>query len=339
MSNAVRKDEFVNNDSIEIEKSAEQTSEQVVNQSSNMKEPVMDESLDLSEPKESSVQGSQENIEAQLQSKSRKIDTSKVFFALIAIVIACGAAYYWFMMNQNKDSQSSVYISEPQVNDLYYLDFRLISDELRPGEKFRMARVVDMTGDVITLSYSSYFYLQEHELNEAIRYGQLRYPKFFQEKRYDFHVRTLQLWQESGALLLARRPIAKKLDGNIVVPDVQYQKSNVYIPGKKQNISGIAYLNNLHVVGNDKLAFEKFQESATEGFADAKINLAQMYLSGTYVEKDIDEALYWLRESSLQSNKRAILKYILVCKRELTCDVEDFYDELIDEGINIKINE
>jgi hypothetical protein len=96
-----------------------------------------------------------------------------------------------------------------------------------------MARVVDMTGDVITLSYSSYFYLQEHELNEAIRYGQLRYPKFFQEKRYDFHVRTLELWKESGALLLARRPISKKLDGNIVVPDVQYQKSNVYIPGKK----------------------------------------------------------------------------------------------------------
>lgn len=242
-------------------------------------------------------------------------------------------------MNQNKSDLSNQYISSPQVNDLYYLDFRLISDDLRPGEKYRMARVVDMTGDVISLSYSSYFYLQEHELNEAIRYGQLRYAKFFQEKRHDFHIRTLTLWKEKGALVLARRPIAKKLDGNIVVPDVQHKSSNVYIPGKKQNISGIAYRNDLHVVGNDKLAFQKFEESAKDNFAEGKINLAQMYLSGTYVEKDVDEALYWLREASLQSSKRAILKYILVCKRELTCDVEDFYDELIDEGINIKVND
>ncbi|MGB0937808.1 MAG: tetratricopeptide repeat protein [Colwellia sp.] len=337
MSNAVRKiDEYESGDSVKAHEESLLESEQLSEETVQIEETVTQESV-LEENVEEALAGQAEAV--QTENKKSRIDSSKIFFAIIALALMAGAAYYWLTMNQNKATQSSIYISNPQVNDLYYLDFRLISDELRPGEKYRMARVVDMTGDVITLSYSSYFYLQEHELNEAIRYGQLRYAKFFQEKRHDFHVRTLSLWQEKGALLLARRPIGKKLDGNLVVPDVQHKASNIYIPGKKQNISGIAYRNDLHVAGNDKLAFQKFEESAKEDFAEGKINLAQMYLSGTYVEKDVDEALYWLREASLQSNKRAILKYILVCKRELTCDVEDFYDELIDEGINIKVNE
>lgn len=329
MSNAVRVDEFEDTNSEEIKEETHSATEQTLETTEVIEESVIADTVEVEEPKN----------HVSLDAAPEKQDKSKIFFGIIALAMVAAVAFYWFTMNQNKSDLSDQYISSPQVNDLYYLDFRLISDDLRPGEKYRMARVVDMTGDVISLSYSSYFYLQEHELNEAIRYGQLRYAKFFQEKRHDFHIRTLTLWKEKGALVLARRPIAKKLDGNIVVPDVQYKRSNVYIPGKKQNISGIAYRNDLHVVGNDKLAFQKFEESAKENFAEGKINLAQMYLSGTYVEKDVDEALYWLREASLQSSKRAILKYILVCKRELTCDVEDFYDELIDEGINIKVND
>lgn len=259
--------------------------------------------------------------------------TKIIILVLLAVASVAGGIIY---KDLKLSEQTNVIVAAPKLNDFYYIDFRVIKDNLRPAEKFRMARVQDITGDVVTINFSSYFYLQEHELNEAIRYAQLRYEKFFQEKRHNYSISELQAMVESGAIVLARRPKGNMLDGNVVVPDSHFKSSSVFIPGKKENLAGLEYLKFAQNSNKAESALEKFEESADLGFARGQVNLAQMYLNGTAVDKDLHESLMWLKEASLQAYEPGILKYAIVCKQVKNCIVTDFYQELVKTGVNIE---
>jgi hypothetical protein len=257
---------------------------------------------------------------------------------LIALVVIAGISVAGYLFNKQLklDEQTRAIVASPQLNDFYYVDFRVIKDNLRPAEKFRMARVNDITGDVVTINFSSYFYLKEHELNEAIRYAQLRFEKFFQEKRHNYKISELQAMIESGAIVFARRPEGNMLDGNVVVPDSHFKSSSIFIPGKKENLAGLEHLKFADDPNKAELAFEKFEESAGYGYAAGLVSLAQMYLNGIAVEKDLYEALAYFKEAGLQAYEPAILKYAIVCEQIESCAVADFYQELVKAGVNIE---
>ncbi len=259
---------------------------------------------------------------------------SKIIAVVVLAVIAVVGSY--ILKEQKLAEQTKAIVAQPEINDFYYVDFRVIKDNLRPAEKYRMAKVKDITGDVVTINFSSYFYLQEHELNEAIRYAQLRFEKFFQEKRHNYKISELQAMIESGAIVLARRPEGNMLDGNVVVPDSHFESSSVFIPGKKENFAGLEYMKFAKDNGKAELALEKFEESADLGFAKGQVNLAQMYLNGTAVDKDLHEALALFKEASLQAHEPAILKYAIVCQQVESCEIADFYQELVKSGVNIE---
>ncbi len=260
----------------------------------------------------------------------------KTMLIFLVALVATAITIALFYKNYQLGEETKAIVATPQLNDLYYVDFRVIKENLRPSEKFRMAKVEDITGDVVTINFSSYFYLKEHELSEAIRYGQLRFKKFFQEKRHNYKISELESMIESGAIVLARRPEGNMLDGNVVVPDSYFESSSVFIPGKKENLTGLEYLKFAKGANHAELAFSKFEESADLGFAKGQVNLAQMYLNGMTVEKDMHEALALFKEASLQAYKPAILKYAIVCQQVQSCTVTDFYEELVQAGINIE---
>ncbi|MFQ3277274.1 MAG: hypothetical protein ACI8SC_002269 [Colwellia sp.] len=263
----------------------------------------------------------------------------KTKIIILVFLVVAGLVANIFYRDIKLSEQTDAIIANPQLNDFYYVDFRIIKENLRPAEKFRMAKVQDITGDVVTINFSSYFYLQEHELNEAIRYAQLRFEKFFQEKRHNYTVSQLQEMVTSGAIVLARRPESNMLDGNVVVPDSHFQSSSIFIPGKKENFAGLEYLKFARNGDKAESALEKFEESADLGFAPGQVNLAQMYLNGTAVKKDLYESLVWLKEASLKAYQPAILKYAIVCQQVKSCMVEDFYQELVKTGVNIEFTQ
>ena len=259
--------------------------------------------------------------------------TKIIIFVILAAVAVAASLFY---KDQQLSEQTKAIVAEPQLNDLYYVDFRVIKDNLRPTEKFRMAKVSDITGNVITVNFSSYFYLQEHELNEAIRYAQLRFEKFFQEKRHNYTIKELKSLVTSGAIVLARRPEGNMLDGNVVVPDSHFESNSIFIPGKKENFAGLEYLKFAKSADKATLALTKFQESAELGFAQGQVNLAQMYLNGIAVEKDLQKSLEWFKQGSLQAYEPAILKYGIVCQQVNSCNIAEFYQELVQTGVNIE---
>ncbi|MFQ3265133.1 MAG: hypothetical protein ACI9U5_001002, partial [Colwellia sp.] len=92
----------------------------------------------------------------------------KTKIIILVFLVVAGLVANIFYRDIKLSEQTDAIIASPQLNDFYYVDFRIIKENLRPAEKFRMAKVQDITGDVVTINFSSYFYLQEHELNEAI---------------------------------------------------------------------------------------------------------------------------------------------------------------------------
>jgi len=260
----------------------------------------------------------------------------KVTIFFLFIVVLC-LGFLEYKNHKTEDKQTLKIISTPQINDIYFLDFRLLSNKLRPNEKYRIAKVVDITGDIVTLVYGHFFYQYQNAAINSIQYGQLSYKDYFESKRYDISLNSIKNMYNNQAIYLAKRPVRNKLFGNLVGSEQKKKVSNDLTYGKKENIKGEAFLQEKFSETNLETAFKLFQDSSNLGYVKGQVNLAEMYINGQHVKKDFNKALYWLKQASLQSYKPAILKYGIVCKQIKPCNLGDFYQELIASGVNIKV--
>tara|TARA_R110002072_G_scaffold63690_1_gene158175 strand:+ start:8586 stop:9452 length:867 start_codon:yes stop_codon:yes gene_type:complete len=272
------------------------------------------------------------------QRKLINIDNLSIslFKLVILLVVVCFGFREYNVYKEDKN-QTLTNVLAPKINDIYFLDFRLLSDNLGSKEKYKIAKIVDITGDIITLVYGRFFYQYQNAAINSIQYGQLSYKDYFEPKRYDLKLDTIKQMHGSGAIYLVKRPTRNKLYGSLVGPEGLTLPSSQFIYGKRENIKGEAFLKELHSETNFKSAFDLFQQSSSLGYADGQINLAEMYINGLYVEKDLNKAIFWLKQASLQSSKPAILKYGIVCKQIELCNIVDFYQELKANGVNIKV--
>jgi hypothetical protein len=235
-----------------------------------------------------------------------------------------------------QELQSQAYLAQPAIDDIYFLDFRKLTHKLRPTEKYRLAKVVDITGDIITLQYGNWYFAWQKSAIESIKFGQLRYDDYFESKRHNFSLAELASMHSTSAIYLVKRPMHGKLYGNQISPASRATDS-VELLGSKENRDGESYLKITYSETNLASAFALFQRSAALGNPEGQVNLAQMYLNGQHVASDLTMALSWLKQASLQSHKPAILKYAIVCQQVAQCNIVDFYQELTDAGVNIKV--
>lgn len=258
---------------------------------------------------------------------------------IIVFLTLCFFIYTKSTQSQQENDDSLLYLASPKVDDIYFLDFRILSDNLRPNEKYRIAKVVDITGDVVTLLYSSIFYLRQQSLKDSIRYGQLRYKGYFETKRYDLTLTQLKAMHDTSAIYMVKRPDKNMLFGNYVNDPKTELSTSLYIPGKRENLAGLSLLKSDYLENNKQQAFERFSASAQLGFSAGQVNLGQMYLNGEYIDKDLSQALYWFKQAALQSDKSGVLKYVIVCRQVEYCQEANFYQELLNAGVNIKVRE
>lgn len=282
------------------------------------------------------VKLSEFNLATMLDSTRQFVFSKK----LLLIPLILGLVYFsYYVVYQNyiEQQQTRAIIAAPKINDIYFFDFRLLRDNLRPTEKYRLAKVVDITGDIVTLVYGSFYYQHHHAAINSIYYGQLSYKDYFEPKRFDYQHKEIKQKLNAGALYLAMRPEHDKLLGQRVSPEQRTFRTNAFIQGRKENIRGEAFLNELHSETNLKEAFELFTQSANYNYAQGQLNLAEMYINGQHIDKDLNKALYWLNQASLQSNKTAILKYEIICQQVPKCQLYDFFKNLKANGVDVKV--
>ena len=93
---------------------------------------------------------------------------------------------YYFSEEQQKNRLSQAYIDAPKINDFYYLDYRKVAGDQRPQNKYRLAKIVDITGGTISLTYGNYFYPLKNALSNGIRFGHSTNFDYFEKKTAKF---------------------------------------------------------------------------------------------------------------------------------------------------------
>jgi hypothetical protein len=254
---------------------------------------------------------------------------------------------YYFSEEQQKNRQSQAYIDAPKINDFYYLDYREVAGDKRPQSKYRVAKIVDITGGTVSLTYGNYFYPLKKSLSNGLSFGHSTNFDYFEKKRQNFSYAELDSLFEQGFIyrvvrpefnMIGRNKAVYMIDGNPVTNATDAQKEWRYIPGKRQNTQGMAFLKASYINDRFEQAFILLKQSAELGYAPGQTNLAELYLTGIEGSRDIENAAHWLFQAALQGYEPAIEKYRVICQMEETCQIEDFYRALNDAGTSYRIN-
>ncbi len=256
---------------------------------------------------------------------------------------------YYFSEEQAKHRQSQVYIDAPKVNDFYYLDYRNSDGDRRPLHNYRIAKVVDITGDTVSLSLGNYFYSLKKSLNDGVLFGHSTNFDYFEKQRQNFSPAELNTLFEQGFIYRVVRPKLFSIGGNsavymiaghAVTNPIAIKEKWVFIPGKRENTQGVAILKATHIENRYEKAFERLKRSAELGYAPGQTNLAELYLTfdGSEEVRDVQTAAYWLFQAALQGYQPAVEKYRVICELEEACNIEDFYQALSEAGTNISMN-
>ncbi|NQZ79520.1 MAG: sel1 repeat family protein [Colwellia sp.] len=253
---------------------------------------------------------------------------------------------YYFSEEQQKYRQSQVYIDAPKVNDFYYLDYRKVAGDRRPHHKYRLAKIVDITGGTVSLTYGNYFYPLKNSLNDGMRFGHTRNFDYFEKQRQHFSYAQLDSLFEQGFIYRVVRPefnmiggnrAVYTIDGNAVANPTVAKEAWHYIPGKRQNTQGVAFLKANYIDDRFEQAFILLKQSAELGYAPGQTNLAELYLTGIEGSRDVEKAAHWLLQAALQGYQPAIEKYRVVCQLEELCQIDDFYRALNEAGTSYRI--
>jgi hypothetical protein len=262
------------------------------------------------------------------------------FAGIFVLLLALG---FWAKQVYDTNTQSTHFVENPKVNDFYHVDYRYLSKNLRPNEKYKIAKVFDITDDMVTVRFGTMFYKYQNTANRSIKAGHVTSPFYFERKEHQFSFHELKKMRNENVLYKAERPIKNSLHGILVIGKTsvnvkQPPNDTIYFPGARDNKTGIAFLQANYILDSKEQAFKAFTKSAGLGFKYGQLNLAEMYLSGKPEPKNPEKALYWLEQASLQSFTPAIKKYIIVCNKYPSCNLNHFYNALSNAGVNYSVS-
>ncbi|MCO4797708.1 MAG: hypothetical protein KC484_00710 [Colwelliaceae bacterium] len=117
-----------------------------------------------------------------------------------------------------EQARTSVLALNPQVSDIYFLDMRLIKDNLQHKDKYKLAKVVRVTEDNVAIVYGRFFYQWQYSVVTSIQYGDLSNDNYFLPIPEYIPLNKVRKMENNGAIYLIKRPVRNQLYGNFVRP-------------------------------------------------------------------------------------------------------------------------
>jgi len=139
-----------------------------------------------------------------------------VFLTCLLVVVYFSYGKYTTYKTEQKETSSL--LLAPQVNDIYFLDFRLLSDKLARKNKYKLAKVVRVTDDNLVIVYGNFSYQWQYSVLNSIQYGDLNNWDYFASMPDYIPLNKIKAMHSNGAIYLIKRPIQNKLYGNRVIP-------------------------------------------------------------------------------------------------------------------------
>jgi hypothetical protein len=127
--------------------------------------------------------------------------------------------YERYEQHKTEQAETSVLILTPKVNDIYFLDMRLITDKLERKNKYKLAKVVRVSDDNLAIVYGSFFYQWQYAVVNSIQYGDLSNSDYFTLIPDYLSFSKIKEMKSNGAIYLVKRPMQNKIYGNFVSPE------------------------------------------------------------------------------------------------------------------------
>jgi len=137
-----------------------------------------------------------------------------VLMLCLFVIIYFG--YEKYEQHKTEQADASVFILNPQVNDIYFLDMRLLNNKLERKNKYKLAKVIRIIDDNVSIVYGDFFYQWQYAVVNSIQYGDLSNSDYFTLIPDYIPFSKLKEMKSSGAIYLIKRPIQNKVYGNFV---------------------------------------------------------------------------------------------------------------------------
>jgi len=269
----------------------------------------------------------------QVHSIKRKLFKLHLLLPMYAgLILSLLALGYWQYQMYQEQLRTRAYIASPKVNDFYFIDYRGVAENLRPSQRYRVAKVTVVNSEQISVVYSRYFYPRISSIKNALKGGMMVDSRYFNQKEHVFTVKQLTQYYDDDVLLAVKRPHNNRLYGNYVLNEVSINKQYKFL-SKMYNDQGLAFMSHSEIEGNIEQAQQLFIKSAQLGFSQGQVNLAKSYL----MSDNISGALQWFERASLQGNQDAITLYLQHCKVSDGCFKNSFIREMKKAGFEVSL--
>ena len=138
---------------------------------------------------------------------------------LICLLVIIYFGYERYEQHKTEQAETSVFILSPKVNDIYFLDMRLIKDNLERKNKYKLAKVVRVSDDNVAIVYGSFYYQWQYAVVNSIQYGDLSNSDYFALTPEYISFSKIKEMKNSGAIYLVKRPMQNKIYGDFVSPE------------------------------------------------------------------------------------------------------------------------
>lgn len=240
------------------------------------------------------------------------------------------ALSYWQYTQYREQVHTQEYVTSPHVNDFYFINNQKLLENQRPNQNYRLAKVVSIGKDVVSLVYSRFTFQKENMLKKDIQSGMVIDSRYFGKEQYIFSLPQLQQLLSEEAILLVKRPQGNKLFGNLVINNTLKTNKGTSL-AQFYNDRGAGLMRMSHIKDNLLNAQKNFLKAAELGYTPAQINLSRWYINNGKVEK----ALYWLKLASFKGDKTAINLYLSNCPKVNECDGTKFSADVTALGFSL----
>lgn len=222
----------------------------------------------------------------------------RALFVIALIVIA----YFAHSLFENKQQQAE-FLSSPKVDDVLILDMGHLIKDRKYQAQYRVAQVLQVDDETITLKQGSYTYRKKRGAERAIKLDSLMLNNYFRPALLSFKKSELSALYDKGAIDEIYRPTDIYVMGGIV----RYRAAPEHIPYRLKvsfnqfNQEGLRAYSDRDLVEARRL----FTLAAEQGHDFGQYNLADMLEYGEGGSVDLAGAYKWYKSAAEQNNLKA----------------------------------
>lgn len=158
------------------------------------------------------------SIELQQQKNKLGLSFNKLVL-LVFLLVMMYFGYGRYIFHNTEQEETSTFIATPQLNDIYFLDLKILGEIDEPKNKYKLAKVVRVSDEYLAIVYGKFFYQWQSAVKNSIEYGDLSNKNYFTLMPDYIPLSKIHEMRSNKGIYLVKRPKQNKLYGNRITPE------------------------------------------------------------------------------------------------------------------------